>query len=216
MKVEAAVSIIDEGEFFSESEIESLKEQFEDSENDYYIETLMSLGGQSISQFAADTLQEVRSEGYSAVVVISNEEGEIHMEVAEETNVDLVIGSSSIESILDETFIPEAINGHFADGIHALLTHIESLERPDETIEAIDESETDSRAENTAPVESAPPSHGSDSTESSSTSGDDRETSNFTLLLTCGLIIVIYFWTKRRKTRKYYSFFCFHDADMVK
>lgn len=197
MNVQAAVSIIDDGDFFSESEVQSLENQFANSEHDYYIETLMSLEGQSISQLAYDTMQEVRSEGYSSVVLISNEEGEIYLEVAEETVMDQAIGSASIESILDDTFIPKAIEGQFAEGVEELLTYIESLEIPVEAVESTDQSE---EKQDAAPAESATSSSERDSSTSSST---DSEGDLFSVLLLGLLIYAIYLFFKQRKAKKH-------------
>ncbi|MFA9558889.1 hypothetical protein ACERII_16385 [Evansella sp. AB-rgal1] len=131
----AAVSIHDNGDFFTDSEIESLEASFVNSTYHYYVHTVVSLGGVPIEDAASNLLEEVRTEGYDAVILIDYDFGEVYISVTPGTSIDRAIdtlhNSDPFGALLDETFLPHAMDGNFEAGIESLLSRIESLQVPD-------------------------------------------------------------------------------------
>lgn len=127
----AKVAIVDDGEFFTESEVRHLEGEFFDSQFNYYIQTLQSLNGKDIDQEAERLLDNIREQGFDAVILLSAKEREIYIDAMRGSKIDEVIrqhyGSNSYPTILEETFIPEAVNGNFAGGIDALISEVDGL-----------------------------------------------------------------------------------------
>ncbi|MDQ0252878.1 putative membrane protein YgcG [Evansella vedderi] len=76
MNVYASVSLEDHGNFFSEREKNTLENTLRNTEFHYYIKTLQSLDGENIETVSQRIFDEVRPDGYDAVILLSMEEGE--------------------------------------------------------------------------------------------------------------------------------------------
>ncbi|MBU9710178.1 septation ring formation regulator EzrA [Evansella tamaricis] len=132
MNVFAQVSVEDGANyFFSSNEIEFIEEEFDNSQFNYYVFTIDSLNGSDIQDVAEQTFDEVRSEGYDAVIILSYEDSEIYMNVGPNTTIDravrVVSSTDPYGTLLDNYFIPYAQDGDFAGGIQSLITEVESL-----------------------------------------------------------------------------------------
>ncbi|MCM3763135.1 TPM domain-containing protein [Alkalihalobacillus oceani] len=151
--VSAAVTVDDQGEFFSVEEVEKLETEYNETEFDYYVRTVPSLSGESIGEASENLFEDVKGEGYDAAILIAVEESEIHMNVAPGTAIDQAIAqlsnSDPFGRLLDETFVQAAGDGRFGDGIADLVLKVEELGS------SIPDAE-DSSAEDLAAVPSAP------------------------------------------------------------
>lgn len=130
--VHADLKIVDDGDFFSESEIIELETSHQNTKFNYYIQTISSLNGEPIDQLSEELLNEVSSEGYHAVLLLSQADREIYMNVNRGTTIDRLVRQISDTDpfglLIEQTFIPYAVEGDFSQGVHSLLSEIESLE----------------------------------------------------------------------------------------
>ncbi|MET3506802.1 septation ring formation regulator EzrA [Halalkalibacter oceani] len=151
--VSAAVTVDDQGEFFSAEEVEKLETEYNETEFDYYVRTIPSLSGESIGEASETLFEDVKGDGFDAAILIAVEESEIHMNVGPGTAIDQAIAqlsnSDPFGRLLDETFVQAAGDGRFGDGIADLVLKVEELGS------VVPDAE-DSSAEDLAAVPSAP------------------------------------------------------------
>lgn len=129
--VSAAVTVDDQGEFFSVEEVEKLETEYKETEFDYYVRTVPNLSGESIGEASENLFEDVKGDGFDAAILIAVEESEIHMNVGPGTAIDQAIAqlsnSDPFGRLLDETFVQAAGDGRFGDGIADLVIKVEEL-----------------------------------------------------------------------------------------
>lgn len=125
----AEALVEDNVQFFSNSEIEQIEAEAADTHFDYYIQTVPTVGSQSIADAGDDLINEMSEQGYDVSVLIVDDVGEIYLNVMTGSEVDELIGNTNPESIIDQTFM----NSPDGEGITQLIEWFES-ERTSESM----------------------------------------------------------------------------------
>ncbi|MBM7094436.1 TPM domain-containing protein [Bacillus sp. H-16] len=122
----ADVTIEDTGQFFTDSETTSLEEEHSDAAFNYYIYTVPSLEGESIEDLSYE-VENQASPGYDAILVLAMDESEVYINPVSAGFEEAVLSLfSSYEGLLDETFMPSAVDGDVAGGIDELIRYTEA------------------------------------------------------------------------------------------
>ncbi|PTM58814.1 septation ring formation regulator EzrA [Desmospora activa] len=109
--------IVDEGEFFTNQEIQELQQLFNDQSYAYYLKTVPDLNGENIARFADD---ELRSLPQGAVlIVLAKEEQEIYISTRNDR-----IDQRKIEEVTS-SFPAYAQRGDFSGGVKEVVQQIE-------------------------------------------------------------------------------------------
>lgn len=121
-KANAEAVVEDNVSFFSSTEAEQIEAEADDTYFDYYIQTVPTVGEQNIAEAADELLNEVGQQGFDVSVLIVEDVSEIFVNIRPNSEVDDVLGGTSIESVIDQTFM----NSPDGEGITALIEWFET------------------------------------------------------------------------------------------
>ncbi|WP_078393516.1 septation ring formation regulator EzrA [Shouchella patagoniensis] len=123
----AEVAVDDEAEFFTADERNAIESEGSGTYFNYYVQTLPTVGNQDVSEAGNSLMDEVASQGYDFSIFIVEDTSDIYLSVTNGTEAnELIEGDES--AIIEEAFIPAAVNGQMGQGVTDLINHIESLQ----------------------------------------------------------------------------------------
>lgn len=126
--------VYDHGLLLSEQERIFLEEEIANAAFSLYFYTVDSLQGTPIADFSSDVYEQLSLKGGDALLLVAENEREVYLEIAIGSSLDKAIieapaygGDTQYSQLLDEAFIPYAIDGDYAQAALSVLSHLEKL-----------------------------------------------------------------------------------------
>ncbi|MEX1031325.1 MAG: TPM domain-containing protein [Paenibacillaceae bacterium] len=125
--------IQDTAQILSASEFADVEQAIDDATFNLYLYTVDSLEGSSISSMASSVFSSWSLSSQDALLVISMEEREVHLEVPTNSLLDKSIrqapefrgSSNTYTQFIDEYFVPYAAEGNFQEGIISVIEQLD-------------------------------------------------------------------------------------------
>jgi len=216
MKPAPGNHITDDAGLFTAAEITAIENAIDQASYDMYIYTTDSLGGITIDSLATKLYSEWSLQHNDALVVISFDEGEVYLEMTSDSPLERALltsaafgGIDSHTRLLENTFVPYAMNGDFQQAVIALVEELDRLLLEYMNQTAPSPSQTPAPSQTPSQPDQSQPAPSPSSPGAATVSDSDlRRAAAFVwlgILLVCLTGLVLHIWLQRRRAQRKYA-----------